>query len=93
MKQIPSFSATAGNIEYLLWVDGNGELYVQFDKNNNSGKFSKLLFSVSKYASQRNSTASIGFPDGFDLNKNCSTTSENTNDGGFLKTVLCHLLP
>lgn len=93
MKQIPLFRATAGNIEYLLWVDGNGELYVQFDKNNSSGTFSTLLFSVSKYASQRNSTASIGLPDGFDLSSNCQMTSKNNNDGGFLKTVLRNLLP
>ncbi|MCF5907840.1 hypothetical protein K3H35_03290 [Aeromonas veronii] len=92
MKQIPSFKAIAENIEYLLWVDGNGELYVQFDKNTSSGTFSKLLFSVSKYASQCNSSASIGFPDGFDLSNQSFTTSKNNNDGGFLKTVLCHLL-
>jgi len=93
MKQIPSFSATAGNIQYLLWVDGNGELYVQFNNMNPGTCSSNLLFSVSKYASQRNSTASIGLPDGFDLSNNCSATSKNNNDGGFLKTVLCHLLP
>ncbi|EKP0297262.1 hypothetical protein JFR03_004074 [Aeromonas veronii] len=93
MKQIPSFKAIAGSIEYLLWVDGNGELYVQFNKNTNPGTFSNLLFSVSTYASQRNSSASIGFPNGFDLNKGSFIASANNNDGGFLKTVLCHLLP
>ena len=82
-----------GNIKYQLWLDACGVLYVQFIGNDGPGTFSDLLFSASEYASTRNSKASIGFPNGYDLINNCQKTSENENDGAFLKAVLCHLLP
>lgn len=99
MKQIQSAVGEApklegyGNLKYRLWVNGEGNLYVQIEDNIAAGTFTELLFSVSKYASVRNNTASIGKPDGYDLVKNMERISENTNDGAFLKAVLRHLLP
>lgn len=99
MKQIQSVISEApklegqGNVKYQLWLNDCGVLYVQIIGNDGSGTFSDLLFSASQYASVRNSKASIGFPNGYDLINNCPKTSENENDGAFLKAVLCHLLP
>ena len=99
MKQIQSAVAEApklegnGNIKYRLWVDGEGNLYVQFDKNDETGTFSGLLFSVAKYASVRDKPNSIGQPNGYDLADKTQKISGNRNDGAFLKAVLLHLLP
>ena len=99
MKKIQSAIAEApklegnGNIKYHLWVDGKGNLYVQFDENDETGTFSRLLFSVAEYASERDKTNSIGQPNGFDLTKKAREISSNRNDGAFLKAVLRHLLP
>lgn len=85
--------ANTGSIKYQLWVDDLGSLYVQLTDNNNSGTFSELLFSVSKYASKRNTSESISQPTGYDLADKSLKTSSNNNDGAFLKAVLLHLLP
>ena len=99
MKQIQSAIAEApklegsGKLKYLLWVDGEGNLYVQIENNAAAGTFSELLFSVSKYASARENAESIGQPVGYDIAKSQQRVSANTNDGAFLKAVLRHLLP
>jgi len=99
MKQIQSAIAEApklegsGKLKYLIWVDGEGNLYVQIEDNAAAGTFSEMLFPVSKYASVRKNTESIGQPVGYDLAKSEQRVSANTNDGAFLKAVLCHLLP
>lgn len=98
MKQIKSFVAEApklrgaGKIKYGLWLDGCGNLYVQLNENTESGTRSHLLFSVSQYASVRNTTKSITQPNGYDLTDKVWKTSNNRNDGAFLKAVLLHLL-
>ena len=97
MKQIQTAIAEApklegsGKLKYQLWVDGEGNLYVQIEDNAAAG--TELLFSVSEYSSVRNKTESIGQPVGYDLVKNMQRASANTNDGAFLKAVLRHLLP
>lgn len=99
MKQIQSAIAEApkleggGKLQYRLWVDGEGYLYVQIEDNAAAGTFSGLLFSVSNYASVRKNTESIGQPLGYDLVEGKERISANTNDGAFLKAVLRHLLP
>ena len=98
MKIIQHFNAEARKltrdekIKYSLWVDDGGSLFVQFDGNEKAGSFSKLLFSVSKYASIRNTTYSIGFPEGYDLQDKKVKNSKNENDRSFLKAVLIHLI-
>lgn len=82
----------SGNLKYQLWVDGNGSLYVQIEKNAAAGTFSPLLFSVTEYASQRSASQSIGKPLGLDLIRGVVMSSADNNDGAFLKAVLQHLL-
>ncbi|MEI7590527.1 MAG: hypothetical protein WCJ49_04380 [Deltaproteobacteria bacterium] len=99
MKQIQSAVAEAqkiegsGKLKYRIWVDGEGDLYVQIEDNAAAGTFSEMLFSVSKYATVRKNTASIGQPVGYDLTNREQRVSANKNDGAFLKAVLRHLLP
>lgn len=99
MKQIESFVAEAqnlsgtGKIKYGLWIDSSGNLYVQILENEGSGKFSKYLFSVSKYASLRNGIKPIDQLNGYDLSDKSWKDSGNNNDVGFLEAVLRHLMP
>ena len=99
MKQIPSVVLKApklegaGEIEYRLWVDPDGEFYVQFEDNATAGTLGDLLFSVSRYAGVRKHADPIAKPTGYDLKKHRERESANRNDGGFLKAVLRHLLP
>ena len=82
----------AGAIKYQLWVDSGGSLYVQVEENAAVGTFSPLLFPVAKYAPERNSAQSIGYPVGLDLAGKAERASANNNDGAFLKAALRHLL-
>ncbi|SEG24434.1 hypothetical protein [Nitrosomonas ureae] len=82
-----------GHIRYRLWVDEKGNLYVQFENNAESGTFSNLLFSVSKYESERNSDKALRNLKGYDSISKSFKFSGNNNDGAFLKAVLRHLLP
>lgn len=99
MKQIQSAIEEApkieggGKLKYRLWVNGEGNLYVQIEDNAAAGTFSELLFSVSTYASLRNRNESIGQPSGYDIASGQQRVSANTNDSAFLKAVLRHLLP
>jgi hypothetical protein len=81
----------SGALEYQLWVDASGSLYVKFKENSDAGTFSHLGFSVAEYVALRNDTKSIEQPIGFDL-EGARRPSMNNNDGAFLKAVLCHLL-
>ena len=102
MKKIENFVAQAkkisgeGTIQYCLWVDECGNLYVQFEINNTNtttpGTFKDLLYSVSQYASFQNSNNAIPNPTGYDINTKTYRISENTNDPGFLKAVLHDLI-
>jgi hypothetical protein len=86
-----------GFIVYCLWVDENGELYIQFQKNDvatpTPGSFTGLLYSVSKYAGSRNRIEAIPDLEGYDLNTKTFKPAEGRNNPGFLKAVLCDLLP
>lgn len=85
-----------GHIEYLLWVDPDGGLYVQLADNAAAGTFGRLLYSVSEYAGDRKRTTAFGNLTGYDhitSEKSEKRVSANSNDAGFLKAVLCDLLP
>lgn len=82
-----------GHIHYCLWADEQGEQYVQFINNDDLGTLSNLLFSVSKYKSERNSDNALRNLQGYDSTSKSFKLSENNNDGAFLKAVLRHLLP
>ena len=99
MKPIPTTVLKApklegvGKIEYLLWVDPDGGLYVQLADNAAAGTFGHLLYSVSEYAGARKLTASFGKLTGYDSRTAEKRVSDNSNDAGFFKAVLCDLLP
>jgi hypothetical protein len=103
MKNLTGFRGQAdkvqgqGSIVYCLWVDEQGELYVQFQENDVQtsapGSFTGLLYSVSKYAGSRNSNDAIPAPEGYDLNAKAWKVAEGRNHPGFLKAVLRDLLP
>jgi len=99
MKRVGSYVGIApkilgeGNIRYCLWVDKQGDLYVQLEHNDNSGTFSALLFPVSKYQSMRYSTNALGELQGYDIESKAFKLSQDNNNGAFLKAALRHLLP
>ncbi len=103
MKKIENFTAKArkvkgeGVIEYCLWVDGVGNLYVQFEDNETNtrvpGTFTGLLFPVARYANLRNLVEAIHEPTGYDIATERWETANGRNNPGFLKAVLQHLLP
>jgi hypothetical protein len=99
MKQIGSYVGAAkkikgqGSIEYKLWVDCSGNLYVQIVSNDLNGTFTSHGIPVSKYASLRNSERSIGQIEVFDLQSGAHTEVRDNNNGAFLKAVLRALLP
>lgn len=103
MKQIANYFANAekisgnGTIRYCLWVDDAGKLYVQFAENEvnaaSPGTFTSLLFSVTEYASIRDSNSNIGNLIGLDASDGTRMTASDNNNGAFLKAVLRHLLP
>jgi hypothetical protein len=81
-----------GALKYRLWADGSERLYVQVEKNAAAGTFSPLLYPVARYEHLRKSRRSIGKPVGFDFAIGAERSSDNNNDGAFVKAVLCHLL-
>lgn len=99
MKKIEGFIATAskiksGKIEYCLWTDVNGALYVQILRNiirtSKPGTHSNLLFRVTDYLNVETSpTQMLGFnPETYG-----KEYSKDNNDFAFLKAVIKHLLP
>lgn len=79
-----------GTLQYQLWVDEGGSLYVQLTKNTETGTASQYRFPVAQYASKRKST-DLGPLLGFDSNGN-EHPVRNNNVDAFLRAVLCNLL-
>jgi len=98
MKKIVSYIGVApklsgiGSIEYCLWIDEQGRLYVQFVKNEASGTFSNFAFSVSKYESLRDSEKPLNQLEGHDVESGVCKMTDDNNNGAFLKAALRHLL-
>lgn len=80
----------AGTLEYQLWVNESGSLYVQLTKNTDSGTASQNLFPVAAYASKRNST-DLGPLRGITVDGE-EQLVENNNVDAFLRAVLRDLL-
>jgi hypothetical protein len=84
MRKLTNFTGKAekiqghDNIEYCLWFDKDGEAYVQMINNENSGTYSSLLFSVSKYAALKDKNKKINIVEG---------------NGAFIKAILRSFLP
>ena len=98
MNKIENFRAVAdkvsakGRVEYELWVDDGGLLYVQLVGNNASGTFSGHAFSVSDYAHLRNSSAALGKMAAKSTENGHTLQVEDKNNGAFLKAALRHLI-
>jgi hypothetical protein len=88
----PKMSKT-GNIKYCLWVDVEGALYVQMTENDASGTFSKYLFSVAKYQSERTRTKPLGGIEAYNIETCVTETVNDNNNGAFLRATFLHLLP
>ena len=85
-----------GHIKYKLWFDENNGLYVQMEKNEGDGSFSKLAFSVAKSAPIRHSTKIEKGLVGYDVitgieERIADGGGEDNNNGAFLKAVLKNL--
>lgn len=80
----------SGKLEYQLWMDGNGQLYVQITKNSDGGSFPRCYFLVAKYALGRKNN-DLGKLIGIDLEEKEIEVKDNDADG-FLRAVLRHLL-
>jgi hypothetical protein len=98
MKKIEPYSCTipktkkTDSVEYCLWVDKLGELYVQIIGNEASGTFSKCAFSVSKYASKIESGKALGKIEGYNLESEENEICKNNNNSAFVKVALQNLL-
>lgn len=99
MKKIESYSCIApkisgtGNIEYCLWVDTEGNLYVQIIGNEAAGTFSKYLFSVSQYQGKRKNSKSLGNLTAFNVESGKIEPVADNNNDAFIKAILNNLLP
>ncbi|ENA1892780.1 hypothetical protein ABF602_001658 [Aeromonas salmonicida] len=103
MKKIEGFQGKApkikgdGNIEYYLWIDDLGALYVQmFEKHINTttpGTFDSLLFPVAQYIINRCSDDKMSVSQGYHISTGEVECIQNNNTSAFLKAVLRHLLP
>lgn len=81
------------DVEYCLWNDDQSELYIQSIDNLNTGTYSKLLFSVSKYKDKRFQHAALGKLNGYDVETDKLAIANDNNNGAFLKAVLRNLFP
>ena len=86
-----------GNIEYELWVDSSGSLYVRIVDNiistSTSETFNFILFQVSKYVSHRCSSSAMTVSQGYDINSKTTVPVNDNNTSAFLKAILRHLIP
>jgi len=88
----PKLSGT-GDIEYFLWIDAVGGVYIQIVGNDASGTFSNYLFSVSKYQSERTSAKALGNLEAYNIERKESEIVEDNNNSAFLKAILRNILP
>ncbi len=102
MKKIENFVAVApklkpGSLEYCLWTDDDGALYVQMVRNLTDtmtpGTHPKLLFRVADYLNDRNIVGASQGMRGINPETFSEEISRNNDDAGFLKAILKHLFP
>ncbi|ELM3717329.1 hypothetical protein RYR53_000317 [Aeromonas hydrophila] len=103
MKKIENFQGKApkikdgGHIQYHLWIDDSGALYVQMFENDidtpTPGTFDALLFPVSQYMNSRCSEGKMSVSQGYNISTCAFQNINNNNTSAFLKAVLRHLLP
>lgn len=102
MKKIENFVAVApkiktGSLQYCLWTDDDGALYVQIVRNLTEtmtpGTHPKLLFRVADYLNDRNIGDASRKMHGINPETFSDEISRDNDTAGFLKTILNHLFP
>lgn len=103
MKQLENHTGLApkirgdGNLEYALWVDENGALFIQILNNimeaSKPGSHTKLLIRVSDYLDERYGTGNYASILGINPETLANEKETDRNNSGFIKAVLRHLFP
>lgn len=101
MKKIEEFTGLApltggGKLNYYLWVDGEGALYVQMlETVVKGGNNSHNLFRISDFMKSLYSESAFRLPLKCRSPENAHGPSESNNevDPGYLKAVIKHLIP
>ena len=97
MWELRAFTGSAtklrnhGALEYRLWIDAEGRLYVQIVNNDQSGTFSRCAFSVAKYMTARDRADPLNRLVGRNIETGNEELLRDNNNGAFLKAVLKHL--
>lgn len=90
-----------GTLDYTLWIDDKGALFIQILKNNapkakKPGTHTKLLLRVSDYLNELHTSEDYSSISGFNLERSKNETevqTTNNNNTSFIKAILRHLLP
>ena len=99
IKKIKSYIAKArkvsgiGEVEYCLWVDDLGRLYVELVNNEESGTYTPLVYRIADYVDSYKNEAALKIKKTYNAETGKIVGSDNSNDAGFLKAALLDLLP
>lgn len=103
MKQLENHTGSApkigggGNLEYALWVDEYGVLFIQILKNvietTKPGTHTKLLLRASDYLDERYDTGDYASIWGINPATLQNEEETDNNNSGFIKAILRHLFP
>ena len=99
MKQIEGYNGHTRNlsetewIDYSLWVDTHGKLYIRLDHYTGTGSHSKAHYPVSDYADRRHGDDEIKHLRGYNQDGIKLISRPDSNDPGFFKAALRDLLP
>lgn len=95
LAPIEGVNTLKGNAELKLqlWINKNGQLFVQITENSNTGTFSNLLFPVSdNMLSSITDQAASKKLSGYNLETGEFQLSQDNNVSGFLRAAFAHLL-
>lgn len=95
LAPIEGVNSLKGNakLKLQLWINKNGQLFVQIIENSSTGTFSNLLFPVSDdMLNSINDQAASKKLSGYNLMTGKLQLIQNNNDSGFLKAAFLHLL-
>ena len=102
MKRIENYIFSApklrkGSLEYALWIDENGALFIQILRNlietTEPGKHTKLLLRVSDYFDERHNDGDYPSILGINPETFQNEKETNRNNSGFINAILRHLFP
>jgi len=102
MKRIENYIFSApklreGSLEYALWIDENGALFIQILRNiietTKPGTHTKLLLRVSDYLDERHTKGNYSSILGINPETFEKEIETDSNNGRFIKAILRHLFP